>query len=447
MKYVIIGGDAAGMSAASRLKRREPESEVIVFEKTMDVSYSACGMPYNIAKPEAAIERLVVRSAEAFRDSQGIDLRTGHEVTAINRKDKIVSGKNHESGDFECSYDKLLIATGARAAMLPVEGIDLEGVFKLKTLQDARDIKSYLADVEVKTAVLIGMGYIALEMAEALHARGIKVVMVKRREGLLPWMLPELSDVLRKSLTEKGVELNDGYPVEKISGERGRLTVHAGGKSFSGEMVLVAIGVVPEAELAKAAGLELGAEGAVSINKNMQTSDPDIYSAGDCADCLSIVTGKKIWLPLALTANRGGRLAADNIMGEDAPFNGIAGTAVFKVFDYEVAKTGITVEQAKAAGYDPVYKAIVAKSKAHVFEGAAAIHVAVIADKASGKMLGAQMTGTDGVARRINAAAVAVQAGLSVAEFYESDLAYAPPFSPVWDPLLTAASMLLKKKG
>ena len=178
MKYVIIGGDAAGMSAASRLKRREPDSEVIVFEKTMDVSYSACGMPYNIAKPEAAIDRLVVRSAEAFRESQGIDLRTGHEVRAINRKDKTVSGTN-SAGDFECGYDKLLIATGAKAAMLPVDGMGLEGVFKLKTLQDARDIKTYLAEVNVKTAVLIGMGYIALEMAEALHARGIKVVMVK----------------------------------------------------------------------------------------------------------------------------------------------------------------------------------------------------------------------------------------------------------------------------
>jgi NADPH-dependent 2,4-dienoyl-CoA reductase/sulfur reductase-like enzyme len=212
-------------------------------------------------------------------------------------------------------------------------------------------------------------------------------------------------------------------------------------------MVVVAIGVKPESGLAEKAGISLGASGAVSIDKNMKTSKTDIFSAGDCADCLSIVSGKKIWQPLALTANRGGRLAADNMMGDSQDFNGIAGTAVFKVFDLEIAKTGLTVKEAGDAGFKPVYKAIVAKSKAHLFKGASPVHAAFIADSESGKILGAQMVGKDGEARRINAAAVALQAGMTIDEFYECDLAYAPPFSPVWDPLLTAASLLMKKTG
>ncbi|MBI9108016.1 MAG: FAD-dependent oxidoreductase [Spirochaetales bacterium] len=447
MRYVIIGGDAAGMSASSRIKRREPDSEVIVFEKTQDVSYSACGMPYNIADADKSIDSLIVRSAEAFRNSQGIDLRTGHIVRKIDHAAGKVSGTNSVGDDFEIEYDRLLIATGASAIIPKVPGTDLEGVFVLKTLEDSRRIKTFLEKKDVRKAVIIGMGYIALEMSEALSARGLDVTMIKKREQLLPWMLPELSEVVKKELTEKGVSLNSGLSLEGIVKTEGGLRVNAGGKIFDADLVLIAVGVKPESSLAAEAGIELGASGAVSIDRNMQTSVSGIYSAGDCADTLSIVSGGKIWLPLALTANRGGRLAADNMMGERQDFNGIAGTAVFKVFDIEVAKTGLTISEAEVAGFNPVYKTVVAKSKAHIFEGAAPIHASFIADRDTGRILGAQMVGTEGVARRINAAAVALQAKMTISEFYECDLAYAPPFSPVWDPLLTAASMLMKKTG
>jgi len=445
MRYVIIGGDAAGMSASSRLKRREPGAEVIVFEKTGDVSYSACGMPYNIADADKPIESLIVRSAEAFRNSQGIDLRTGHLVRKIDTEAHIVYGSVTSGEDFEAGYDRLLIATGASSILPDVAGTDLDGVFSLKTLEDSRKIKTSLEKNDVKTAVIIGMGYIALEMSEALSARGIEVTMIKKREQLLPWMLPELSDVVKNELIEKGVSLEPGLPLEGIEHSPNGLKVTAGGRAFEADLVLLAVGVKPESGLASDAGIELGASGAISIDRNMQTSAPDVFSAGDCADCLSVVSGKKIWLPLALTANRGGRLAADNMMGDRQSFNGIAGTAVFKVFDVEVAKTGLTLGEAAASGFEPVYKAVVAKSKAHLFEGAAPIHVSFIADRTSGRILGAQMVGKEGVARRINAAAVAIQARMTLSEFYECDLAYAPPFSPVWDPLLTAASLLLKK--
>ena len=445
MRYVIIGGDAAGMSAASRIKRTEPDSEVVVFEKTGDVSYSACGMPYNIAVPEKPVDKLIVRSAKAFREDQNIDLRTGHAVAGIDPGAKKVSVELADGGSLEMEYDRLLIATGASAVIPDVPGTDLEGVFVLKALEDARKIKGYLEKKDVKRAVLVGMGYIALEMAEALRERGIEVVMVKKREQLLPWMLPELSEVVKKELTENGVELYPGLPLEAIRKTDGGLSLEAGGKSFECDMVLLAIGVRPESGIAGAAGLRLGESGAVSIDKNMRTSSPDVFSAGDCADCYSIVSGKKIWLPLALTANRGGRLAADNMMGNPVEFSGIAGTAVFKVFNLEVAKTGLTLSEAEEAGFKPVYKAAMTKSKAHVFDGAAMIKLSFIADSESGKILGAQMVGAEGVARRINAAAVAIQAGMTLEEFYQCDLAYAPPFSPVWDPLLIAASVLMKK--
>ncbi len=447
MRYVIIGGDAAGMSAASRLKRRAPDADVVVFEKTNDVSYSACSMPYNIANTEKPMDGLVVRTAEAFRDVQGIDLHTGYEVSSINPSEKMIYGKTLDGNDFESSYDRLLIATGASAIRPSIAGIDLDGVFVLKSLEDGRKLKNYLADGKVETAVIIGMGYIALEMAEALTARGIKVTMVKRREQLLPWMLPELSEVAAKELEANKVEFFPGLPLESITRGGNGLTVNAGGRSFPADMVLVAVGVKPESRLAAAAGLDLGADGAVSIDANMRTSAADVFAAGDCADITSVVSGRKIWLPLALTANRGGRVAADNMMGEPVAFRGIAGTAVFKVFNLEIAKTGLTMKEAEDAGFKPVYKAIAAKSKAHSFQGSAPLHASFIADSESGKILGAQMIGSEGVARRINAAAVALQAGMTVDEFYECDLAYAPPFSPVWDPLLTAASMLMKKSG
>lgn len=449
MRYVIIGGDAAGMSAASRLKRRDPDSDVVVFERTQDVSYSACGMPYNIADAERPIEKLIVRTAEAFRNTQGIELYTGYSVETIDRENKKISGRTAEGEDFNSDYDKLLISTGARAVVPDVPGNDLEGVFVLKALEDARKIKQFLSD-DIKTAVILGMGYIALEMAEALSARGIKVVMIKKREQLLPWMIPELSAVVAKELEANGVEFYPGKPLESIEPgaggtSGGRLTVKAGGSAYECDMVLMAIGVEPESGIAAAAGLDLGAGGAVSIDSRMRTSDPDIFAAGDCADNVNVVSGRKVWVPLALTANRGGRIAADNMLGDEVHFKGIASTGVFKTFSLEIARTGLSVDEAQAAGFDPVFKAIVAKSKAHVFEGAAPLHASLIADKKSGKLLGAQMVGSEGVARRINAAAVALHAGMSLEEFYGCDLAYAPPFSPVWDPLLTAATLLMKK--
>ncbi|MBI9102843.1 MAG: FAD-dependent oxidoreductase [Spirochaetales bacterium] len=445
---IIIGGDAAGMSAASRYKRRNPDGEMIVLEKTMDVSYSACSMPYNIGDADSLMDSLIVRKAEVFREKQGIDLRTGHEVTGIDREKKIVSGKKHDGSDFSLNYDELLIATGTQAVVPSIPGTDLPGVFTLKTLEDGRKIKDFLAGSTVKNCVIIGMGYIALEMAEALEKRGIGIRMVKKRPDLLPWMIPEQSSVVKDHLEEKGVELVTGQEIlviEESSHAPGGLKVKGNSAELTGEMVLVAMGVIPAAKIAGDAGLKLGPGGSIHVDNFMKTSDPSIWSAGDCADARDIVSGKDTWIPLALTANRGGRIAADNILGDAAEFKGIAGTSVFKVFDLEVARTGLSMEEAEAAGFDPVYADIISKSKAHTFADAERVHAALIGDKKTGRILGAQMVGKEGVARRINAAAVALQAGMTAEEFYACDLAYAPPFSPVWDPILMAAGNLIKK--
>ncbi len=445
MKFVVIGGDAAGMSAASRAKRNQPDMEVIVLEQTSDVSYSACGMPYNIAEPDREIDDLVVRQAHVFREKQNIDLRTGHRAERIDVEAKTVSGRNSEGAGFELAYDKLLIATGASPVMPSLPGFDQPGVMGLKSLEDGRRIKRFIADHHVKKAAIIGMGYIALEMAEALRARDIQVDMVKPRPVLLPWMNSNLSEMVREALERHDVTLHLGHAVKAIEKMEGGLGVVCDDLNLDAQMVLVAIGVTPNSGIAEQAGLELGVQKAISVDRSLRTSNEDIYSAGDCADAYHVVTGQKAWIPLALRANRGGWAVADNVLGKGVSLEGIAGTAVFKVFDLQVARTGLSVKEAEKAGFDPVEVDIKSRTRAHAHPGSSTMGVQMVGDKKSGRLLGVQMVGKEGAAHRIDAPAVALHAKMTVEAFSQCDLAYAPPFSPTWDPMLTAANQLLKK--
>jgi len=444
MRFVIIGGDAAGMSAASRAKRLAPEMEVLVLERTNDVSYSACGMPYNLADRGRLMDDLVVRTAKMFREKQKIDLRLGHTAGAIDRKSKRIAGTIAGGDTFEVQYDKLLIATGARSTIPNIPGVDCVGVMGLKSLEDGRRIKNYLATHEVKTALIIGMGYIGLEMAEALHARGVKVEMVKVRPRLLPWMPEEMAEVVRNELRAKGVGLHFGANAAGIeqTGPGLKVTMADATDIFFADMVIFGIGVTPNSEIAADAGLELGPKRAIAVDKTLRTSDPDIFAAGDCADAFQVITGKRVWVPLALRANRAGWAVADNVAGGHRELPGIVGSAVFKVLDLEVARTGLSVAEAREAGLDPVENVIQSRSRAHAHPGNVTIHVGLVGDKKTGKLLGATMVGKEGVAHRIHAVAVALHAGMTVADFAQCDLGYAPPFSPVWDPLLTAAFQL-----
>ena len=445
MTFVIIGGDAAGMSAASRAKRNLPDLEVTVLEQTEDVSYSACGMPYNIADPDRDMDELVVRHAHVFREKQGIDLRTGHRAEAIDRTAKTVTGRDLKGREFEISYDKLLIATGASPIIPDLPGFDLPGVMALKSLEDGKRIKDFIRSRDVKKVIIIGMGYIALEMCEALRERDIEIHMVKPRPVFLPWMNPELASVVKEEVEGQGVGIHMGHKIERIEELGDSLKVICPDLTLEGQAVLVAIGVRPKSEMAVRAGLDLGPSDSIAVDRTLKTNDENIYSAGDCADAYHVVTGGKTWVPLALRANRAGWAVADNVTGIKTELEGIAGSAIFKVFDLEVARTGLSMGEAEKAGFDPVEKMVKTRSRAHAHPGSTTMHVQIVGDKKSGRLLGMQIVGREGAVHRIKAPSVALHCKMTVEAFSQCDLAYAPPFSPTWDPMLTAANQLVKK--
>ena len=446
MKFLIIGGDAAGMSAASRAKRRLPDMAVTVLEKSLDVSYSACGMPYNIADPNKEVDALVVRRARVFRDKQGIDIKTGHVAKSVDPVKRLVSGTTANGAVFEYPYDRLLLATGGTPLVPRLPGFDHDGVHVLKHLEDGRRIKNYLETHDVKQVVIIGMGYIGLEMCEALRTRSIEVVMIKPGPIFLPWLARELADTVEAEVKSHGVNLYTGRVVKEVEATGERLKVRCNDAfTLDTDMVLVAMGLKPANSLAYSAGLQTSVKDAIAVDCRMLTSDPNIYAAGDCADAYHVVTGEKTWIPLALRANRAGWAVADNVCGQKVELEGVAGTAVFKVFALEVARTGLMLAEAEQAGFQPRSVSVTTRSRAHAHPGSTPIQVHMVGDKASGRLLGVQMVGREGVAHRINAAAVALHAQMSVNRFSQTDLGYAPPFGPTWDPLLTAANQLLKK--
>jgi NADPH-dependent 2,4-dienoyl-CoA reductase/sulfur reductase-like enzyme len=401
-------------------------------------------MPYNVADATRDMDDLIVRPAHVFKEKQGIDVRIEHRVEAIDPSRKTVTGRTRAGEPFEVTYDKLLIATGARPVVPDLPGIESPGVMALKNLEDGRKIKAFIKNENVKKAVILGMGYIAFEMCEAFRARGIEVEMIKPRPTFIPWMTEQLASIVKKQVEANQVKVHLGQPIERIEKKRKELRLMCQGLQLDADMVLVAVGVRASSELAENAGLALGPSKSIAVDKMLRTSDPDIYAAGDCADAFHVVTGQRTWIPLALRANRAGWAVADNVLGAKVEVQGVAGTAVFKVFDLEVARTGLSVEEARNAGFDPAEVVIQSQNRGHKYPGASVINVQLVGDKKSGRLLGAQMVGKDGAAHRINAPAVALQAKMSVEEFGQSDLAYAPPFGPSWDPLLTAANQLVK---
>jgi NADPH-dependent 2,4-dienoyl-CoA reductase/sulfur reductase-like enzyme len=314
----------------------------------------------------------------------------------------------------------------------------------LKDLEDGRRIKAFIKDHPVKKAVILGMGYIAFEMCEALRARGIEVEMIKPRPIFIPWMNQQLASIVKQEVEASRVKLHLGHPVDRVEGTGNGLRLVCPELQIDADMVLVSVGVRPNSELAESARLALGPGRSIAVDRMLRTSNPDIYAAGDCADAFHVVTGERTWIPLALRANRAGWAAADNVLGGKVELQGVAGTAVFKVFHMEVARTGLSVEEAKKAGFEPAEVVIQSQNRGHKYPGASMISVQLVGDKKSGRLLGAQMVGKDGVAHRINAPAVALHVKMSVEEFGQTDLSYAPPFGPSWDPLLTAANQLVK---
>jgi NADPH-dependent 2,4-dienoyl-CoA reductase/sulfur reductase-like enzyme len=449
--FVVVGGDAAGMSAASKAKRDDPDLDVVVFERGEWVSYGACGLPYYVKGEVESLDDLVSVTPEAFREERGIDLRTNHEVVSVDPEAETVTVEGPE-GRFEQPYGRLLIATGARAVEPPIDGMDLEGVFTLHSLPAARAVREYLgfdasgpADAEpaVDRAAVVGGGYIGIEMAEAFAAHGLEVHLFEMLPHVLQPFGEAVAGRVEDHLREQGVELHLDTAVEAFGGE-GRLeSIHTPDGEVPVDVAMVGVGVAPNAELAERAGIELGESGAVATDEYGRTNDEAVFAAGDCAEARHVVTGEPDHVPLALTANRAGRAIGQTVAGDPTPTGDIAGTAVLKAFDLEVARTGITDEErATEAGFDPVSVFIDAPSRAHYYPDGSPISIEMVADRESGRLLGASMVGREGVAKRIDSVATALHAGMTVAEVETLDLAYAPPFSPVWDPVLTAAKVL-----
>jgi NADPH-dependent 2,4-dienoyl-CoA reductase/sulfur reductase-like enzyme len=460
--FVIIGGDAAGMSAASKIKREQPDAHVIVFERSEHISYSACGMPYWIAGIVESDRHLVVLTPEAARTERGIDVRTGHTVTAIDSQSKTVTVQRAATGaTFTQNYDRLLIATGASAVRPPIPGIDSPGVYTLHSLADAQRIERFIVQQRPRRAVVIGGGYIGLQMVEALHERGLTVRVVERMPGLMPIFDSDMVDKVTAHVAEKGVAIDTGASVLKITtGKEGMVVTVERPTTAStntepceapADMVLVSTGVRPNRELAANAGLRIGETGAIWVDEGMRTSEPSIYAAGDCVEHHHLVLGRNAWIPLATSANKGGRVAGDNMAGGAARFPGIVGTAVVKVFEYTMALTGLTEEAARKSGLFGVdgewvgSTVITENDRAGYWPGVETIQAKVVFDRRDGRLLGGQLVGKDGVNKRIDILATALHARMTVMDVAWLDLSYAPPYSPVWDPVQVAAGIAVNE--
>ena len=452
-RLVVIGGNAAGMSAASKARRETPDLEIIVLEKSAWASYGACGLPYYLKGDIKDLEDLVAISPEVFRKERNIDLRLNQEAIKIEPENKTIA-INTTSGKTSLTYHQLLISTGAKAVKPRIEGINSAGVFILRNMDDAQKIKRYLTEYSPRSVLIIGGGYIGMEIAEAFYSLGMTVHIIELFPHLLNSFGSEISEVVEQHINNY-VTLHLGKQVRSIEINKinnSQLSVQFGteqdktGENLMTDLILVATGIAPEVSLAKEAGIKLGETGAIATDEYGQTSIPDIYAAGDCAEVKQIVTGKPVYIPLALSANRHGRAVGSTIGGKATPLAPVAGTAVVKVFQLEVATTGITnLEVARKHGFKPLKITIDSYSRAGYYPGVKPIKISLLADNSSGKLLGASMVGEEGVAKRIDIIATALLAGFTVEELENLDLAYAPPFSPVWDPVLTAAKVLTNK--
>jgi NADPH-dependent 2,4-dienoyl-CoA reductase/sulfur reductase-like enzyme len=447
-RLVVIGGVAAGMSAASKARRVNPDLEIVVFEQGDWISYSACGLPYFVGGLVENERKLIARTVAEFA-KQNIDARLRHAVTLIDTSNKTVRVLNNAEPDTEpmdVPYDELIIATGARPFRPPVQGIDLKGVFHLYTMPDALAIREYIDTRQPRHAVIVGGGYIGLEAAENLERRGIKIAVVQRPPQLFSSVDHEITDLVAQELDRHGVDLTLGNSaLSACEGEDGRVTcIRTTQGKIETDMVLLATGVRPNSELGAGAGIKLGAKGAIAVDDRLRTSAPNVYAAGDCAEHFDRVTGQPNWVPLGTTANKQGRIAGTNAAGGDERFRGIVATTITRVFDLEVGRTGVTSREAERHGMDVATAVVDYTDIAGYYPGHAPVRVKLIAEKGSGRLLGVQAAGK-GVDKRIDVAATALTAGMTVEEFAWLDLSYAPPFNSVWDPLLVAANNVMKE--
>jgi len=444
---VVIGGDAAGMSAASRVRRSHPDRKIIVFEKGNHTSYAACGMPYYIAGEISSHEKLIARSPETFREKHNIDARIHHEVTSIDITQKKVSVTQLKTGiTFTQAYDDLLIATGASPVRPPIDGINAPGIFSLNSLQSGIEVWKWLDERKPRNAVVVGGGYIGLEMAEAFLQRGLKTTLIDMATQVMVTMDADMAELIPPYMREAGVEVRldeklGGFETTS-SGEVSAVVTDKG--IIQADVVILGLGVRPNSKLAEEAGIAIGAGGAIQVNKSLETSAANVWAAGDCAESYHRVSGKQAAIALGTVANKHGVTAGTNISGGNAEFPGVLGTAITKFNDLEIARTGLSEREARELGMDVNSAIIKSKTRSGYYPGSGPITVKVTVDAVTGRLLGGQIVGMPGSGKRIDTLAMAVMAELTAFDLAFADLSYAPPFSPVWDPVQTAARQLLK---
>lgn len=439
MRIVIIGAVAAGTSAAAKARRNSEDAEILIYEKGSFISYSGCGMPYYIGGEVESAEELTPRDPAFFKSKHNVDIHTLHEVLSISPDAKSVTVQNLATGEvFSDRYDTLVIATGARATVPPIKGANGPNVFTLRNIGDMNRIKTFLDTNHPRSAAIIGTGFIGLEVCENLKGLGMEVTLLEKLPQVTPGLDSDMAVYVQDHIRQNGVSVLTGVSIAEITENS---VILSDGQEIKADMVLVSTGVRPNTELAAAAGIELGVAGAIRVNTKMQTSLPDIYACGDCTEQYHVVTGKPVYRPLGSTANKTGRIAGDSMTGGSLEFRGILGTGIFKIFDMTVAQTGLSEREARELGYDIAVCHNIKPNKPEYMHGKEMV-IKGIADKTSGRLLGTQIVGYEGVDKRIDVFATAITFKAKVEDLFHLDLAYAPPFSTTKDPVMYTGMIL-----
>ena len=446
MKILVIGGVAAGTKVAAKLKREDRGAEVRILVKDKDISYAGCGLPYYVGGVIADRGALIVNTPEKFSALTGAAVLTGKEAVSLDREAKLVTAVDTETGEREAySYDKLVIATGASPVAPPFPGINLKNVFFMRKPEDAVSLRAAVDTGEIRRAVVCGGGFIGLEVAENLAAKGVKVSVIDMAEQILPGFDPEMAAYAERHLADHGIACFTGAKLEEIIGGEKVEKIRTDKRAMKADAVVLSLGIRPNTAFLAGSGIELAPGGTIKVDGQMRTNDPDVYAVGDCAMVTNRVTGAPAWSPMGSSANIEGRLAARVLEGEALSYPGVLGPGVCKLPELNVGRTGLTEAAAKEAGYDVVTVTAVVDDKAHYYPGASNFIVKMIADRQSGKFLGLQALGKGAVDKMVDIAVVALTLGASLHDLENMDLAYAPPFSTAIHPFAHTLNVLLNK--
>ena len=447
MKILVIGGVAAGTKTAAKLKRENRDYDVTLITKGKDISYAGCGLPYYVGGVIENKESLIVNTPDSFEGLTQVKVINNTEALSIDREAKSVKYKNvetNEEGNFE--YDKLVIATGADPVKPNIEGIDLDGVYYMRTPSDAIAVREVVEKNDIKRAVVVGGGFIGLEVAENLHEKGVKTTLVEAAPSILPGFDSEVSSYMQDELIDNGIMILTGEKVTTIEGKNNKVAkVRTDKRAMKADLIVMAVGIRPNTAIAADCGIELEANKTIKVNEYMQTNDENIYSVGDCVTVKNMLNGKPAWSPMGSSANKEGRCLAKTIAGKNTAFEGVLGTGIVKLLNTSAARTGLTEKEAIESGYDVESVIVPIDDKAHYYPGAGLIHIKLIADKNTQKLLGAQIFGEGNVDKQIDVVATAITFGAKISDLQNLDLAYAPPFSTAIHPLGHAANVLINK--